>query len=104
MIQLEFSKSSYFVCSPIQLHCNILLTIHFRHQVLPKLRLWEFFCVDVDKTVDQFRNAMLRAKRPAGDHSKHDGPPLKVTTGTLYERFSGTIDMVKALEKFNKER
>lgn len=60
--------------------------------------------MDVDKTVDEFRNAMLRAKRPVGGPSKHDGPPLKVTTGTLYERFSGTIDMAKALEKFNKER
>ena len=60
--------------------------------------------MDVDKTVDQFRNAMLRAKRPTSDHSEHDGPPLKVTTGTLYERFSGTIDMAKAVEKFNKER
>jgi len=47
---------------------------------------------------------MLRAKRPVGGPSEHDGPPLKVTTGTCYERFSGTIDMAKALEKFNKER
>ena len=59
--------------------------------------------MDVDKTVDQFHNAMLRAKRP-GDPSKHDGQPLKVTPGTAYQRFSGTIDMTKALEKFNKER
>lgn len=80
------------------------LFVHFRHQVLPKLRLWEFFCVDVEKTVDQFRNAMLRAKRPVSGPSKHDGPPLKVTTGTFSERFSATIDMAKALEKFNKER
>lgn len=60
--------------------------------------------MNVDKTVDQFRNAMLRAKRPVGGTSEHDVPPLKVTTGTCYERFSGTIDMAKALEKFNKER
>ena len=59
--------------------------------------------MDVDKTVDQFHNAMLRAKRPGGP-SKHDGQPLKVTPSTVYERFSGTIDMTKALEKFNKER
>ena len=60
--------------------------------------------MDVDKTVDQFHNAMLKSKRPAGGPSKHDGQPLKVTPGTGYERFSGTIDMTKALEKFNKER
>lgn len=60
--------------------------------------------MDVKKTVDQFRNAMLKAKRPATGPSKLDGPALKVTTGTSYQRFSATIDMAKALEKFNKER
>jgi len=76
----------------------------FRNQVLPKLRLWEFFCVNVEKTVEQFRHAVLKAGRPASASSKPDGPPLKVTTGPLYQRFSATIDLAKALEKFNKER
>ena len=84
---------------------HLFLIRHFRHKVLPKLRLWEFFCVDVKKLVDQFRNAMLRAKRPVGSPSKVDhGPALKVTNGTSYQRFSASIDMEKALEKFNKER
>ena len=60
--------------------------------------------MDVKKTVDQFRTAMLKAKRPVSGASKHDEPPLKVTTDMSYQRFSATIDMEKALEKFNTER
>ena len=71
---------------------------------MPKLRLWEFFGVNVEKTVEQFRHALLKARKPASGSSKPDGPPLKVTTGASYQRFSATIDMAKALEKFNKER
>lgn len=60
--------------------------------------------MNVEKTVEQFRHAVLKAGRPDSASSKPDGPPLKVCTGTSYQRFSGTIDMEKALEKFNKER
>ena len=60
--------------------------------------------MDVTKTVDQFRNAMLKAKKPGTGPLTPDGEQLKVTTGASYERFSATVDMAKALEKFNRER
>ena len=60
--------------------------------------------MDVEKTVEQFRHAVLNSRRPDSASPKPDGPPLKVTTGASYQRFSATIDMAKAMEKFNKER
>ena len=75
-----------------------------RNKIFPKLKLWEFFCVDVEKTVEQFRHALLKAKRPESNSSTHDGPPLEVHATKSYQRFSARIDMEKAVEKFNTER
>ncbi|RMX46887.1 hypothetical protein pdam_00020742 [Pocillopora damicornis] len=75
-----------------------------RHQVLPKLQLWELFSVDVAKAVDQFRTAMLKVKKPWSGSLKHDEEPLVLTVGPSYERFSATVDIVKAVAKFNRER
>ena len=77
---------------------------NFSYHVLPNLKLWEFFSVDIEKTVEQFRHAVLHSRGPAGTSSKLDGPSLKLKTGNSYQRFSATVDMAKALEKFNKER
>lgn len=75
-----------------------------RNKILPELRLWEFFCVNVEKTVEQFRLALLKAKRPQSTTSKPDSAPLEVITAESYQRLSATIDMEKALKKFNRER
>ena len=83
---------------------NKLFFFNVRHQVLPKLRLWELFSVDVAKAVDQFRTAMLKVKKPGSGSLKHDEEPLVLTVGPSYERFSATVDMVKAVAKFNRER
>ena len=83
---------------------NKLFFFNVRHQVLPKLRLWELFSVDVAKEVDQFRTAMLKVKKPGSGSLKHDEEPLELTVGPSYERFSATVDMVKAVAKFNRER
>ena len=77
---------------------------HASNQVLPKLKLWEFFSVDVKKTVEQFRRDVLNSGGPASASSSADGSPLKLTTGKSYQRFSATVDLAKALEKFNRER
>ena len=60
--------------------------------------------MDVEKTVGQFRHALLKAKRPESTSSKPDGPPLEVHMTESYQRFSAKIDMEKALKKFNTER
>ena len=94
----------YEVDSTIQRFNYWVPMFNFSHQVLPKLRLWEFFSVDVKKTVEQFRRDVLNSGGPAGASSSTDSPPLKLTTGKSYQRFSATVDLAKALEKFNKER
>ena len=49
----------YVVDSTIQ-PCNYWVPMfNFSHQVLPKLRLSEFFSVDVKKTVEQFRLSLI---------------------------------------------
>ena len=60
--------------------------------------------MDVEKTVEQFRHALLKAKRPESTSAKPDGSPLEVHMTESHQRFSAKIDMEKALKKFNTER
>ena len=66
--------------------------------------MWEFFGVDVEKTVEEFKNAVLKKKRHTSPMSNYEGSTLRLNPGTIYQRFSGTVDIEEALHMFNIER
>uniref|UniRef100_A0A673IJQ7 Glycogen debranching enzyme n=2 Tax=Sinocyclocheilus rhinocerous TaxID=307959 RepID=A0A673IJQ7_9TELE len=67
--------------------------------VFPKIKLWEFFQVKVEPTVEQFRDLLQSGAKP--DRSKTEGrQQLKIIQDPQYRRFGNTVDMNSALETF----
>ncbi|KAK6484196.1 glycogen debranching enzyme-like isoform X1 [Huso huso] len=66
--------------------------------VYPRIKLWQFFQVNVEETVEQFRNLLVKGNRNSivSDPKK----PLKIIQDPMYRRFGSTIDMNIALETF----
>ncbi|MGH0153006.1 UNVERIFIED_CONTAM: hypothetical protein FKN15_047322 [Acipenser sinensis] len=66
--------------------------------VYPRIKLWQFFQVNVEETVEQFRNLLVKGNRNSivSDPKK----PLKIIQDPTYRRFGSTIDMNIALETF----
>ena len=67
--------------------------------VLPGARLWEYFSVDVEAVVEEFRTAVYRLN--GGSHPRPEGKRLQIIQDKLYRRLSSTVDMDLALELFN---
>ncbi|RXN25810.1 glycogen debranching enzyme-like isoform X1 [Labeo rohita] len=67
--------------------------------VFPKIKLWEFFQIKVEPTVEQFRTLLQNGAKP--DRSKTEGKQqLKIIQDPQYRRFGNTVDMNSALETF----
>ncbi|XP_029473325.1 glycogen debranching enzyme [Rhinatrema bivittatum] len=67
--------------------------------VYPKIKLWEFYQVDVSKAVSQFRNLLAKDDRKAV--AKADPKqPLKIIQDPDFKRFGCTVDMNTALATF----
>lgn len=67
--------------------------------IFPQIKLWEFFQVDVDSAVLQFK-ALLQNGAKA-NHSKTEGVKgLKIIQDPSYRRYGNTVDMDSALETF----
>ncbi|XP_041849646.1 glycogen debranching enzyme isoform X1 [Melanotaenia boesemani] len=79
-------------------HLNAIRTV-LRQDVFPEVKLWEFFQVDVKKTVEQFRTLLQNGPKP--DHGKTEGEKgLKIIQDPHYHRYGNTVDMDSALETF----
>uniref|UniRef100_A0A4W4E6Z0 Glycogen debranching enzyme n=1 Tax=Electrophorus electricus TaxID=8005 RepID=A0A4W4E6Z0_ELEEL len=65
--------------------------------IFPRLKLWEFFQVDVGKAVEQFKE-MLQAVGPQMTESHK----MKIIQDPQYKRFGNTVDMKMALEMFGR--
>ena len=74
------------------------ITYHLMDTVLPKAQLWEYFCVDIEATVDEFRSRITQMK--GGQHLKRSGN-LKVLQDKCYRRLRSRVDLDLALELFN---
>ncbi|XP_063796122.1 glycogen debranching enzyme isoform X2 [Pseudophryne corroboree] len=66
--------------------------------IFPKLKLWEFYQVNVSKAVDQFRTLLTPGAQNKG--SKADSKHLVIIQDPQYKRFGCTVDMDTALSTF----
>ncbi|XP_039591819.1 glycogen debranching enzyme isoform X1 [Polypterus senegalus] len=67
--------------------------------VYPKLKLWEFFQVNVEKGVEQFKTVLVQGKHKTKgklDPKQH----LKIIQDPNFKRFGSTVDLNLALETF----
>ncbi|CAH1243859.1 AGL, partial [Branchiostoma lanceolatum] len=72
-------------------------------QVLPELKLWEFYCADVDDLVQQFKEACEEVgdALPEAGGKKYQ---LTVVQDPAYRRLMSSVDLGRALTIFNVER
>ncbi|KAM4623773.1 glycogen debranching enzyme isoform 2-T2 [Polymixia lowei] len=79
-------------------HLNAIRSVLWQ-DVYPQIRLWEFFQVNVDNTVEQFRNLLKNGTKP--DPKKSGGKPgLRIIQDPSYRRYGNKVDMDSALETF----
>ncbi|XP_027132295.1 glycogen debranching enzyme-like isoform X1 [Larimichthys crocea] len=79
-------------------HLNALRRVLWE-DVYPEIKLWEFFQIKVDSSVEQFRTLLQKGTEP--DRSKTGGKKgLKITQDPHYRRYGNTVDMDSALETF----
>ena len=74
--------------------CKVLM-----ETVLPRAQLWEFFCVDVEAIVDNFRTTVYHLN--GGNHPRPHGKWLQVVQDTQYRRLGSGVDSDSTLELFN---
>ncbi|XP_067846093.1 glycogen debranching enzyme [Heptranchias perlo] len=76
-------------------HLNSIRTIMWE-EIYPKLRLWEFFQVNVNKVVDDFRNILLHGEKKKCDTKQ----PFKIIQDPEFKRFGCVVNMSIALKVF----
>ncbi|XP_066547874.1 glycogen debranching enzyme isoform X1 [Amia ocellicauda] len=79
-------------------HLNALRGILW-DDVYPKIKVWEFFQINVEKAVGQFRDLLTAGSKAAkikNDTKQH----LRIIQDPQYRRFGNTVDMNIALETF----
>lgn len=66
---------------------------------LPKLKLWEFYQLNVEVLSDKFQE--LFRKNTVRKYTKCDHNDLKIIQDTEFKRLSSTIDLEKAIDVFS---
>ncbi|XP_063063067.1 glycogen debranching enzyme isoform X1 [Engraulis encrasicolus] len=69
--------------------------------VFPKVKLWEFYQVNVDKAVEQFKKLLDAGNKPSGKGVDAKGK-LRIIQDPLHKRFGNTVDLQTALEHFSQ--
>lgn len=77
------------------------ITSQLLNNVLSKERLWEYFCVDVEAIVGEFRSTVYRLN--GGQHPRPEGRWLDVTQDKEYRRLGSGVNIDLTLELFNIE-
>ncbi|KAM6918647.1 glycogen debranching enzyme [Xenentodon cancila] len=79
-------------------HLNAIRSVLWE-DVFPQIKLWEFYLVRVENTVEQFRVLLQNGTKP--DHKKTGGKKgLRIIQDPEYRRYGNTVDMDSALETF----
>ncbi|KAF7223093.1 glycogen debranching enzyme isoform X2 [Nothobranchius furzeri] len=79
-------------------HLSVFQSI-FWQDIFPRIKLWEFYQVNVENAVEQFRVLLQNDTKP--DPSKTKGNKgLKILQDPEYRRHGSTVDMDSALETF----
>ena len=67
--------------------------------VLPRARLYEYFSLDVEAIVVEFRTTVYRLN--GGNHPRPEGKKLRVIQDTQYRRLGSGVDIDETLDLFN---
>lgn len=78
----------------IQMICSRLTD-----SVLPRAKLWEYFSVDVEVIVKDFKNSVYHLN--GGEHARPEGKFLSIVQDPQYRRLGSTVDATLTLELFN---
>lgn len=79
-------------------HLNAIRSVMWQ-DLFPQVKLWEFFQVNVESTVEHFRGLLQNGTKP--DSSKTGGKKgVKIIQDPHYRRYGCTVDMDFALETF----
>lgn len=70
-----------------------------RTTVLPRAKLWEYFSVDVEAIVKEFKTTVCHLN--GGEHARPEGKSLVIIQDTQYRRLGSTVDAPLTLELFN---
>ncbi|XP_076018251.1 glycogen debranching enzyme [Genypterus blacodes] len=76
-------------------HLNAMRNV-FREDVFPEIKLWEFFQVKAEASVEQFRTMLQNGTKPKTERKEG----LKIIQDPGYHRYGNTVDMDSALETF----
>uniref|UniRef100_A0A3B3CD67 Glycogen debranching enzyme n=1 Tax=Oryzias melastigma TaxID=30732 RepID=A0A3B3CD67_ORYME len=74
-------------------HLNAVRSV-FWEDVVPQIKLWEFFQVKVELAVEQFKMQLQKGFKTGGKKE------LKIIQDPQYRRYGNTVDMDSALETF----
>ena len=70
-----------------------------RDTIFPRAQLWEYYSVDVEAVVEEFRGAVYRLN--GGNHPRPEGKRLTVIQDREYRRLGSGVDIDSTLELFN---
>ena len=81
----------------------------YREQILPALNLWEFYGVDVNKVVNDFKDALLKKVHALKNTSTcvspdHAQSEVKIIQDPVYKRLGNTIDIKTAINWYFANR
>ncbi len=74
--------------------CSVLKDV-----VLPRTRLWEYFSVDVEAIVKEFKTTVRHLN--GGEHPRPEGKYLTIVQDPQHRRLGSTVDASLTLELFN---
>ena len=70
-------------------------------KIVPETRLWEYYAVDYDRIVDEFKSVLSREDAPRPDNPDRENVQLVVIQDPEYRRFGSTVDIDVAVKMFN---
>ncbi|XP_014833390.1 PREDICTED: glycogen debranching enzyme-like, partial [Poecilia mexicana] len=83
-------------------HLNALRRV-FWEDIFPRIKLWEFYQVNVENAVEQFRRLLQNGTKP--DHSKAEGNKgIEIIEDLQCYRYGNKVNMDSALETFVPHR
>ncbi|RUS77596.1 hypothetical protein EGW08_014635 [Elysia chlorotica] len=72
-----------------------------RHKVFPSFRLHEFYCVNIENLIKEFRNAIEQNNTPIYEGG---ATQISIIQDPQFRRFKSSIDMNLAVHLFNTDR
>ncbi len=75
------------------------ICMRLRETVFPRASLWQYYGVDVEAVVEEFRSTVYRLN--GGNHPRPEGKRLSIIQDSQYRRLGSGVDIDLTLELFN---